>query len=107
MGNFSTLALQDPFFDFLSTFFMDEFGLLPRIGCRDWNELAEGPVNERRAMDGLREDSIRAGKNANVLWTAYQVRGCMVAKFTAREFDGARSQLGGMLREGGNLGRAG
>lgn len=106
-GVFGTLLLYGPLFASLSCFFLEEFTSLPRIGERTWND-----SNGRESADLLsarqrwKKDRIEREKADGVLWTAAMVRGGVtVVKFSAREVEGARVWMGGILREEGSVGR--
>ncbi|MCJ1411842.1 hypothetical protein MMC19_005934 [Ptychographa xylographoides] len=133
LGIFGTLILHGPIFSNLSSFFMEEFHLLPRIGGRDWgdNDEKSDPILDRpdKRSDGIdpfgtvpdkhdeavvseerrrrawRRQRWKAEKDDGVLWSAAQVRGCVVVKFGAREVEGGRRWLGDMLGEEGTVRR--
>ncbi|KAK4694933.1 urease accessory protein, partial [Lecanoromycetidae sp. Uapishka_2] len=104
MGVFGTVILRGPLFTSLADFFVNEFEALPRIGGRDWASATE-PVKELTAKEEWRKRRLQREKVDGVVWTACHVRGCMVAKFSARELEGARWWLGSMFREEGSIGR--
>jgi urease accessory protein len=102
LGVFGTLILFGPLFESLGSFLLDEFARMPRIGGKDWDgESAAGVKVERRAA--WRRARWASEKDAGVLWTAARVRGLVLVKFGAREVEGAREWLGGMLREEGSI----
>ena len=102
-GLFATLILHGPLFATIAEFFLEEFKLLPRIGGRNWD--ADGAVveglNEREKWRNARLE--REARNG-VIWTAAQARGCTVVKFGAKEVEGGKVWLDGMLREEGSVG---
>lgn len=104
MGIFGTVILRGPLFKCLADFFVDEFNVLPRIGGRNWAS-ATDPVEELTTKEAWRTTRLQREKEDGVLWTACHVRGCMIAKFSATELEGARWWLGNMLREEGSIGR--
>lgn len=101
IGVLGTLLLHGPLFTPLSTFLLSEFSLLPRIGARNWDDAAPRP--RVTAQQQWRAQRQQQEKQDGVLWTAARVRGgTTVVKFSAREVEGARMWLRGMLRaEGG------
>ena len=103
-GVFGTVILRGSLFEGLGGFFVEEFGLLPRIGGRDWGVAGER-VKELTDREKWRKERLRREKEDGVLWTACLVRGCTVVKFAAKEVEGARKWLGIMLREEGSVGR--
>ncbi|KAL6721548.1 hypothetical protein ACLMJK_000652 [Lecanora helva] len=103
MGVFGTVILRGPLFHSLGHFFVEEFSLLPRIGGREWGN--SDVVAELTGVEQWRKERVEREKRDGVLWTACFVRGCTVVKFSAREVEGARGWLGGMLRWEGTVGR--
>ena len=103
-GVFGTVVLRGRLFEGLGGFFVEEFGLLPRIGGRDWGGGGER-VKVLTGRERWREERLRREKEDGVLWSACFVRGCAVVKFAAGEVEGARWWLGSMLREEGSVGR--
>lgn len=103
-GVFGTVVLRGGLFEGLGGFFVEEFGLLPRIGGRDWGGGGERVV-ELTERERWRKDRLRREKVDGVFWTACFVRGCTIVKFAAEEVEGARRWLGSMLREEGSVGR--
>ena len=115
LGLFGTLILAGPLFSSLSSFLLQEFAALPRIGARDWSHGETSTASEEptgaKEMDAAKrfeewrkrrqETEVRDG----VLWTAAKVRGCTVVKFGAREVEGGKGWLGAMLKEEGSVGR--
>ena len=105
LGVFGTLILVGPLLQRLADFFLAEFGLLPRIGSRNWDEASSEPKLEGR--ERWRKERQEREKKDGVLWTVAKVRGgrATVVKFGAREVEGGREWLAGMLREEGTVGR--
>ncbi|KAL8735922.1 MAG: hypothetical protein Q9166_000484 [cf. Caloplaca sp. 2 TL-2023] len=113
MGIFGTVILIGPLFSSLAVFFINEFKALPRIGARDWN--AHNKVGVTLSIESVPSEAERREQwriqrherenRDGVLWTAANVRGAVVVKFGAREVEGAKSWLGGMLREEGTVRR--
>ncbi|KAL4871048.1 hypothetical protein BDV12DRAFT_164656 [Aspergillus spectabilis] len=93
-GVIGTLILYGPVFESLSSFLVERFTSLPRIGARNWS--SSGPA------------AVEAPKNYNsqVTFTAARVRaGCVLVKFGAADFETAKDWLGGILREEGSIAR--
>jgi len=104
VGVFGTVILRGPLFKGLGEFFVEEFKALPRIGGRNWGGVGD-VVKELTAREKWRGQRVRKEKVEGVLWTACHIRGCTVVKFSAKEVEGAREWLGGMLREEGSVGK--
>ncbi|KAK5171688.1 hypothetical protein LTR04_006761 [Oleoguttula sp. CCFEE 6159] len=103
LGIFGTLLLRGALFDALGRYFIDEYRLLPRIGGAKWDVPTEGPK-----VDDVEKERRRRQKQEaedGLVWTAAVVRGCVVVKFGAREVEGARRWVGGMLRSEGSVER--
>lgn len=113
LGVFGTLILRGPLFEALGRFFVDEFRLLPRIGARDWSSSSSGrdgstaasSSSSSAAVERWRAERQRAEKDDGLLWTAADVRGCVVVKFGARQVEGARCWVGSMIRREGSVER--
>ncbi|MCJ1396813.1 hypothetical protein MMC11_000003 [Xylographa trunciseda] len=118
LGLFGTLVLVGPLFTALGDFFVEEFGLLPRIGGRDWGDKPSttssignpasdeaGKLEEQRRTSQWRQERWKTEKADGVLWTAARIRGCVVVKFGAREVEGGRRWLGAMWKQESTVGR--
>lgn len=109
MAIFGTLILHGPIFSPLSTFLLDEFNLLPRIGGRNWGpDPTEGEAaveEDLTPRQKWRQERLTREARDGVLWTAARRRGCTIVKFAAGTVEGGRVWLGGMLREEGSVGR--
>ncbi|KAL2862758.1 urease accessory protein UreD [Aspergillus lucknowensis] len=93
-GVIGTLILYGPVFESLSSFFVDRFTSLPRIGARNWSSSAPAAAESAPHSD------------SKVTYTAARVRaGCVLVKFGAEDFETARDWLGGILREEGSIAR--
>ncbi|KAF1847196.1 UreD-domain-containing protein [Cucurbitaria berberidis CBS 394.84] len=93
---FGTLILRGPVFSSLSSFFIEEFEALPRIGGRNWGDVAQPQLSlreQRRAQRLARE------KDDRLIWSAANVRGFVLVKFASREVEGSRNWLRDMIRE--------
>lgn len=105
LGAFGTLILYGSIFESLCTFFMTEFKSIPRIGGRKWDTGNEDD-DAIRDVDLLEvRRKIRQKQEAvdGLLWTAAQVRGCVVVKFGAREVEGGKRWLRSMLETEGSI----
>ncbi|KAL5048182.1 hypothetical protein BDW71DRAFT_178095 [Aspergillus fruticulosus] len=93
-GVIGTLILYGPVFEKLSSYFVEKFTSLPRIGARNWSSSALAAVEVPQNYD------------AQVTFTAARVRaGCVLVKFGAADFETAKDWLGGILREEGSIAR--
>lgn len=91
-GVIGTLILYGPVFESLSSFFVEKFTSLPRIGARSWSSSAPAATELPRNYD------------SRVTFTAARVRaGCVLVKFGAADFETAKDWLGGALREEGSI----
>jgi urease accessory protein len=88
MGIFGTLIIYGPLFSQLSEAFIQRFKSQPRLGAKGFSGDAE--PNTIHVDDGL-------------LWTAAQLRGFVLVKFGAKDLDGARQWLGGLLKQDGTV----
>jgi urease accessory protein len=96
LGIFGTLIVRGPLFTTLSTFLIEEFFALPRIGSgsRRWHsETSSTAIDEKRASRHKREQA------DGILWTAAAVRGFVVVKMGARNVEGARNWVREMVGE--------
>ncbi|KAL4912279.1 UreD-domain-containing protein [Aspergillus aurantiobrunneus] len=91
-GVIGTLILYGPVFERLSSFFVEKFTSLPRIGARNWSSSAPAAVEMPQNYD------------SQVTFTAARVRaGCVLVKFGAADFETAKDWLGGVLKEEGTI----
>ncbi|KAF1938962.1 urease accessory protein UreD [Clathrospora elynae] len=100
---FGTLIIRGPIFSSISEFFLDEFEALPRIGGRNWGDEVQPellPHEQRRHERQQRE------KADGLMWSAANVRGFVLVKFSSREVEGSRNWLGDMIREEGSVSQA-
>lgn len=103
MGIFGTLLLRGPLMKALGEFFLGEFAALPRLGARDWrsDEARQADAEELSPMEKWRDERIKTEKEMGLLWSAANVRGCVVVKFGAPDVEAGRDWIGAMLvREG-------
>jgi urease accessory protein len=101
---FGTLLLRGPLTQSLGEFFLTEFAALPRLGSRDFRsakekaeEAAHSPLEKWRATR-LQQESVD-----KVLWSAAQVRGCVIVKFGSATVEGGRNWIGSMLMQQGTV----
>ncbi|KAF2809209.1 UreD-domain-containing protein [Mytilinidion resinicola] len=106
LGAFGTLILRGPLFEGLGGAFMGEFEALPRIGGRQWEDEAPGGPAARVSELEARRGARRRQEGADgVLWSAARVRGFVLVKFGAREVEGARRWVKGMIGSEGSVAR--
>ncbi len=87
MGIFGTLILRGPLLKSLGDFFLAEFAALPRLGARGSTDDESKPRSEGEPSQLERWRSDRLGmekRGWKLLWSAANVRGCVVVKFGAR-----------------------
>lgn len=101
LGIVATLTLGGPLFEALGSFFILEFGSLPRLGGRRWEEEQEG--TETSPRERWRARRLAQEKRDGLLWTAAKTRGFVVIKFGARQVEGAKRWLKMMLEEDGSI----
>lgn len=104
---FGTLIMCGPVFEHLQRFFMDEFKALPRVGGRKWDRGSDDG-NEDECCDAKavwRAERLKKESEEGFLWSAADVRGCVVVKFGAKEVENARSWLRSMLAFEGTVER--
>lgn len=105
LGIFGTLILRGEAMKPVGDFFLAEFAVLPRIGARDFRS-AEDKARERESQTELerwREERIQRESDQGVLWSAAQVRGCVIVKFGARTVEASREWAGCMLLKEGTV----
>lgn len=99
LGVFGTLIVRGPVFESLGKFLLDEFGRMPRIGARKWDDEDREHVDETELW---RKARLRQESKDGLLWTAANVRGFVLVKFGAREVEGVKRWLRDMVKfEGG------
>lgn len=107
-GIFGTLILRGPLVKALGAFFVAEFAALPRIGARDWRS-DEAKKNEDGRTQGPQEvwrrQRLKLELDEKILWSAANVRGCVVVKFGAATVEGGRMWIGSMLMKEGSVAR--
>lgn len=103
MGVVGTLVLRGDMFKSLGDFFLAEFGILPRLGSRDFRtaEDKQKEDEEKTEEEIWRTERIAREKQDGLLWSAANVRGCVIVKFGAPAVEAGRDWIGDMLcREG-------
>jgi urease accessory protein UreH len=106
MGVFGTLLLRGPLMKALGEFFLAEFAALPRLGARDWRSDEArriGDDQELAPLEKWRAERIRMEKEKGLLWSAANVRGCVVVKFGAPDVEAGRTWIGDMLAQEGSI----
>ena len=105
MGVFGTLLLRGPLVKALGQFFLTEFAALPRLGARDFrsDEARQAEIEELSPLEKWRMERIRREKDRGLLWSAANVRGCVVVKFGAPEVEAGREWIGAMLAREGSI----
>ncbi|KAL1840221.1 hypothetical protein VTJ49DRAFT_704 [Mycothermus thermophilus] len=101
-----TLVLRGPLVKALGDFFLAEFAALPRLGARDWRSDSEAKLKQQETLapkEQWRAERLRMEKEHRVLWSAASVRGCVVVKFAAPDFEAGRRWIGSMLAEEGSI----
>ncbi|KAK4113860.1 UreD-domain-containing protein [Canariomyces notabilis] len=106
VGVIGTLLLRGPLMKSLGEFFLGEFAALPRLGARDFRsddaKAAAAPLSPREKW---RAERLRMERENKLLWSAANVRGCVVVKFGALDVEAGRSWVGSMLLEEGSVSR--
>lgn len=102
LGVFGTLVLYGALFERAGRFFTDEFKATPRIGARKWDS-GSGDEDDMTEAELRRRARQKQETADGLLWTAAAVRGCTVVKFGAREVEGGRRWLRGMLETEGTV----
>lgn len=107
MGIFGTLILRGPLMKELGEFFLVEFAALPRLGARGFrSDGAESDEDMTKTpLEQWRSERIKMEQSKKLLWSAANVRGCVVVKLGAPEVETARVWIGSMLAQEGSIGR--
>jgi urease accessory protein len=104
LGVFGTLILRGDLTKTIGDFFLAEFAALPRIGSRDFRSAEDRIQYEKTQSDTelWRSRRVEEERQQNIVWSAANVRGCVIVKFGAGTVEAGREWIGGMLlREGG------
>lgn len=105
MGIFGTLILKGNMTESLGKFFLAEFEALPRLGARDFRT-AEDREQEASGLSEFEKWRLRRlekEKQDGILWSAAQVRSCVVVKFGATTVEAGREWIGSMLIKEGSI----
>lgn len=97
---FGTLIIRGPVFASLAKFFLDEFEALPRIGGRNWGDVAQAELSGKEQRRAERQDR---EKLDGVVWSAANVRDFVLVKFASAEVEGSRNWLRDMIKEEGSV----
>lgn len=105
LGIFGTLILRGPLTKSLGSFFLAEFDALPRLGSRDFRSAEDRAQEESNRSDFERWRSQRVAMESKhtVLWSAANVRGCVIVKFGASTVESGRDWVGAMLIKEGSI----
>ena len=107
MGIIGTLLLRGPLMKSLGEFFLAEFAALPRLGGRDFrNEDTRKADDDALILSPLekwRLERLKKEKESKLLWSAANVRGCVVVKFGAPAVEAGRLWIGSMLAHEGSV----
>ncbi|KAJ0160810.1 putative urease accessory protein ureD-like [Colletotrichum tanaceti] len=104
-GLFGTLILRGPQMQVLGNFFLDEFGVLPRLGARDFRSAEAKATEESNSTEDelWRAKRIEMEAKDGILWSAARVRGCVIVKFGASTVEAGRLWIGNMLSQEGSI----
>ncbi|CAM1508414.1 Fc.00g052620.m01.CDS01 [Cosmosporella sp. VM-42] len=105
MGIFGTLILRGSMTESLGDFFLAEFAALPRLGARDFRSQETQEKEDAGISDfeRWRLRRLEKEKREGVLWSAAQVRGCVIVKFGASTVEAGRDWIGSMLVKEGSI----
>jgi urease accessory protein UreH len=105
MGVLGTLVLRGPLMKALGEFFLAEFAALPRLGARDFRS-EEAKTKDEEGLSLLerwRAQRLAMEKEGKLLWSAANVRGCVVVKFGAPTVEDGRVWIASMLAREGSI----
>jgi urease accessory protein len=104
---FGTLLLYGPLTKSLGDFFLSEFAALPRLGSRDFRSAKEKEaIIDQSLLERWRTSRLEQEAADKVLWSAANVRGCVVVKFGASTVEAGRNWIGSMLSQESSIGRS-
>lgn len=105
MGIFGTLILKGSMTESLGKFFLAEFEALPRLGARDFRteEDREQEASSLSDFEKWRLRRLEKEKHDGILWSAAQVRSCVIVKFGATTVEAGREWIGSMLIKEGSI----
>lgn len=105
LGIFGTLIVYGPLFEKLGGFLVDHFARHPRLGAKNW---AQNDHTTSAQVDTAKKEAEakrQQEQEDGLVWTAAHTRGFVLVKFGAKELDGARRWLGGLLKQEGTVER--
>lgn len=107
MGIFGTLILRGELMKPLRDFFLAEFAALPRLGSRDFRtaEARKAADDSMTELEKWRSWRIDMETVEGIMWSAANVRGCVVVKFAATTVEAGREWIGSMLIREGSIER--
>ncbi|KAI0896034.1 UreD-domain-containing protein [Annulohypoxylon nitens] len=103
-----TLILRGPMTESMGEFFLSEFAALPRLGARDFRSAEAREKDEaipQSPLESWRARRLGEERDNQVLWSAANVRGCIVVKFGSATVESARNWIGSMLHQEGSIER--
>lgn len=105
MGIVGTLLLRGPLMKSLGDFFLAEFAALPRLGARDFSteDSKTAAEDSLSPLERWRLERLKMEKENKLLWSAANVRGCVVVKFGAPAVEAGRVWIGSMLSQEGSI----
>ncbi|KXX76514.1 putative urease accessory protein ureD-like [Madurella mycetomatis] len=105
VGIIGTLVLRGPLMKALGEFFLTEFAALPRLGARDFrsDDTKQTAGDHLSLREKWRAERLRMEKDSRFLWSAANVRGCVVVKFGAPDVEAGRLWVGSMLAQEGSI----
>ncbi|KAI1138577.1 UreD-domain-containing protein [Hypoxylon sp. FL0543] len=101
-----TLILRGPMTKSIGEFFLAEFAALPRLGARDFRSAEARKKDEaipQSPLERWRSTRLEQERNGQILWSAANVRGCIVVKLGAATVEAARNWIGSMLFQEGSV----
>lgn len=105
MGILGTLILRGELMKPLGDFFMAEFAALPRLGSRDFRSTQDQQNEEAKLSEPeqWRAQRLQNERADGLLWSAAQVRGCVVVKFGSPAVEAGRNWIGSMITREGSI----
>ena len=105
MGLFGTLILRGPLMKALGDFFLAEFAALPRLGAKGFHsdDATSSQNGTPSPLEEWRLGRLQMEMEEKLLWSAANVRGCVVVKFGAPAVEAGRRWLGSMLVQEGSI----
>ncbi|KAL7625291.1 hypothetical protein AAE478_004507 [Parahypoxylon ruwenzoriense] len=103
-----TLILRGPMTKTMGEFFLAEFSALPRLGARDFRSAEVREKDKaipQSPLERWRATRLAEEREKQILWSAANVRGCIVVKFGAATVEAARNWIGSMLLQEGSIER--